>query len=144
MNRIIACAFSLKDVRNMIATVLKERPDPAVNNDEEEEKTMILILMSLITTSGILRECLKTRATRERLAKTEILRFEKGYYMAEELNTVTPEGADTSAPSFYEKIGNMKYNVVVHFAEKGGQTVKDRLKRGILREANSQNGRRTS
>ena len=36
MNRIIACAFSLKDVKNMIATVLKERPDPAVTNDEEE------------------------------------------------------------------------------------------------------------
>ena len=36
MNRIIACAFSLKDVRNMIATVLKERPDPEENNDEEE------------------------------------------------------------------------------------------------------------
>lgn len=36
MNRIIACAFSLKDVKNMIATVLKDRPDPAVNNDEEE------------------------------------------------------------------------------------------------------------
>ena len=33
----LACAFSLKDVKNMIATVLKERPDPAVNNDEEEE-----------------------------------------------------------------------------------------------------------
>ena len=38
MNRIIACAFSLKDVKNMIATVLKERPDPAVTNDEEEAK----------------------------------------------------------------------------------------------------------
>lgn len=38
MNRIIACAFSFKDVKNMIATVLKERPDPAVNNDEEEEE----------------------------------------------------------------------------------------------------------
>ena len=36
MNRIIACAFSLKDVKNMIATVLKERPDPTVSNDEEE------------------------------------------------------------------------------------------------------------
>ena len=36
MNRIIACAFSLKDVKNMINTVLKERPDPAVINDEEE------------------------------------------------------------------------------------------------------------
>ena len=35
MNRIIACAFSLKDVKNMINTVLKERPDPAVINDEE-------------------------------------------------------------------------------------------------------------
>ncbi len=35
MNRIIACAFSLKDVKNMITTVLKERPDPAVINDEE-------------------------------------------------------------------------------------------------------------
>ena len=38
MNRIIACAFSLKDVKNMITTVLKERPDPAVNNDEEEKE----------------------------------------------------------------------------------------------------------
>ena len=56
--------------------------------------------------------------------------------MAEELNIVTPEGADTSAPSFHEKIGNMKYNVVLHFAEKGGQTVTDRLKRVILHEAN--------
>ena len=36
MNRIIACAFSLKDVKNMIATVLKERPDSEENNDEEE------------------------------------------------------------------------------------------------------------
>ena len=36
MNRIIACAFSLKDVKNMINTVLKEQPDPAVNNDEKE------------------------------------------------------------------------------------------------------------
>ena len=31
MNRIIACAFSLKDVKNMINTVLKERPDPTVS-----------------------------------------------------------------------------------------------------------------
>ncbi len=38
MNRIIACAFSLKDVKNMIITVLKERPDPAVSNDEEEDE----------------------------------------------------------------------------------------------------------
>jgi len=38
MNRIIACAFSLKDVKNMINTVLKERPDPAVINDEEEDE----------------------------------------------------------------------------------------------------------
>ena len=38
MNRIIACAFSLKDVKNMIATVLKERPDPAVINDEGEDE----------------------------------------------------------------------------------------------------------
>ena len=36
MNRIIACAFSLKDVKNMITTVLKERPVPEENNDEEE------------------------------------------------------------------------------------------------------------
>ncbi len=36
MNRIIACAFSLKDVKNMINTVLKERPDPVVISDEEE------------------------------------------------------------------------------------------------------------
>ena len=38
MNRIIACAFSLKDVKNMINTVLKERPDPTVINDEEEKE----------------------------------------------------------------------------------------------------------
>ena len=38
MNRIIACAFSLKDVKNMIITVLKERPDPAVINDEKEKE----------------------------------------------------------------------------------------------------------
>ena len=38
MNRIIACAFSLKDVRNMIETVLKERPDPeeTISNEEYE------------------------------------------------------------------------------------------------------------
>ena len=60
--------------------------------------------------------------------------------MAEELNIVTPEGDDTLAPSFYEKIGNMKYNMVVHFAEKGGQTMKDRLKRVILYEANAKIG----
>ena len=36
MNRIIACAFSLKDVKNMITTVLKERPELTVSNDEEE------------------------------------------------------------------------------------------------------------
>lgn len=38
MNRIIACAFSLKDVRNMIATVLKERPESGdITTDEEDE-----------------------------------------------------------------------------------------------------------
>ena len=38
MNRIIACAFSLKDVRNMIATVKKERPEPeeTISNEEDE------------------------------------------------------------------------------------------------------------
>lgn len=36
MNRIIACAFSLKDVKNMIATVLKERPDPEEETAETE------------------------------------------------------------------------------------------------------------
>ena len=38
MNRIIACAFSLKDVRNMITTVMKERPDPeeTISNEEDE------------------------------------------------------------------------------------------------------------
>ena len=37
MNRIIACAFSLKDVQNMIRTVMKERLDPDTENDEEED-----------------------------------------------------------------------------------------------------------
>ena len=38
MNRIIACAFSLKDVRNMIATVMKERPDSKeITSNEESE-----------------------------------------------------------------------------------------------------------
>ena len=38
MNRIIACAFSLKDVRNMITMVIKERPDPeeTISNEEDE------------------------------------------------------------------------------------------------------------
>ena len=36
MNRIIACAFSLKDVKNMINTVMKERPDPYAENGGEE------------------------------------------------------------------------------------------------------------
>jgi len=36
MNRIIACAFSLKDVQNMINTVIKERTDPDAEKDEEE------------------------------------------------------------------------------------------------------------
>ena len=36
MTRIIACAFSLKDVRNMITTVLKERPDPEGTTSNEE------------------------------------------------------------------------------------------------------------
>ena len=36
MNRIIACAFSLKDVKNMINTVMKERPDPDAENGKEE------------------------------------------------------------------------------------------------------------
>ena len=60
--------------------------------------------------------------------------------MTDELNIATPEGAETSAPSFHENIGNMKYNVVLHFADKGSQTVKDRLKRVILHEANAKNG----
>ena len=36
MNRIIACAFSLKDVKNMINTVMKERTDPNAENGGEE------------------------------------------------------------------------------------------------------------
>ena len=60
--------------------------------------------------------------------------------MTDELNIAAPEGAEESAPSFHESIGNMRYNVVLHFAEKGGQTVKDRLKRVILHEANAKNG----
>ncbi|MCR5404242.1 MAG: transposon-encoded TnpW family protein [Butyrivibrio sp.] len=60
--------------------------------------------------------------------------------MAEEMNSVTPEGADLSAPSFHENIGNMNYKVVLHFAENGSQTVEDRLKRVILHEANGENG----
>ena len=38
MNRIIACAFSLKDVRNMITTVLKERPEPEETTLNEEDE----------------------------------------------------------------------------------------------------------
>ena len=57
--------------------------------------------------------------------------------MREELNIVTPEGAETSAPSFYENIGNMRYNVVLHFAEKGELTLRDRLRRVIIHEANT-------
>ena len=60
--------------------------------------------------------------------------------MGEELNIVTLEEVKISALSFYENIGNMRYNVVLHFAEKGGQTVKDRLKRVTLHEANAKIG----
>lgn len=60
--------------------------------------------------------------------------------MGEELNIVTSEGVETLTPSFYENIGNMRYNVVLHFASNGSQTVLDRLKRVILHEANSKNG----
>ena len=56
--------------------------------------------------------------------------------MAEKMNIVTPEGAEKTAPSFHENIGQMKYDVVLHFADKGTQTVKDKLKRVILHEAN--------
>ena len=52
--------------------------------------------------------------------------------MTDELNIATPEGAEESAPSFHESIGNMKYNVVLHFAEKGGQTEVTRYVRGDL------------
>ncbi len=58
----------------------------------------------------------------------------------ENLNIVTLEGAEESAPSFSENIGNMRYNVVLHFAEKGSQTVKDKLRRVILHEADSKSG----
>ena len=37
--------------------------------------------------------------------------------MTENMNTVTSEGAETTAPSFNETIGNMRYEVVLHFAE---------------------------
>lgn len=60
--------------------------------------------------------------------------------MADELNITTPEGIETTAPSFHEKIGNMQYEVVIHFAEKGSPTVRDRLRRVILHEANVKNG----
>ena len=40
MNRIIACAFSLKDVKNMISKVTRERPDPKEeNNDFDDGET---------------------------------------------------------------------------------------------------------
>ena len=58
--------------------------------------------------------------------------------MTENMNTVTSEGAETTAPSFNETIGNMRYEVVLHFAENSQQTVQDRLKRVILHEVNSE------
>ena len=64
--------------------------------------------------------------------------YKKGVFMAEEMNIVTPEGAEKTAPYFHENIGQMKYDVVLHFAEKGTQTVKDKLKRVILHEAEAQ------
>jgi len=44
----------------------------------------------------------------------------------------------TTVPSFNETIGNMRYEVVLYFAENSQQTVQDRLKRVILHEANSE------
>lgn len=60
--------------------------------------------------------------------------------MSEELNITTLEGAEESASYFHENIGNMKYNVMLHFAEKGSRTVKDRPKRVIFHEVNSKSG----
>ena len=58
--------------------------------------------------------------------------------MGEELNTMTTEGAETMAPSFHENIGKMEYEAVLHFAEKGSPTVRDRLRRVILHKANGE------
>lgn len=60
--------------------------------------------------------------------------------MTDELNITTPEGAETLDPSLHEKIGDMNYEVVIHFAEKGSLTVRYRLRRVILHEANVKNG----
>ena len=38
INRIIACAFSLPDVKNMIKNVVKERPESSIKNADMEGK----------------------------------------------------------------------------------------------------------
>ena len=61
INRIIACAFSLKDVRNMITTVLKERPDTEETLSNEEDEYDCLRTYPCVCFS--LGEPLKSRAS---------------------------------------------------------------------------------
>lgn len=44
----------------------------------------------------------------------------------------TDKRAEQSVPFFSEKIGNMTYNVSVHFNEQSKQNVQDKLKRVII------------
>ena len=53
----------------------------------------------------------------------------------ENQNTETTQGAEKSVPFFTEKIGDMNYQVSLHFKENGAQTLQDKLKRVILQRA---------
>lgn len=47
----------------------------------------------------------------------------------------TDKRAEQSVPFFSEKIGNMTYNVSVHFNEQSKQNVQDKLRRVIIHKS---------
>lgn len=47
----------------------------------------------------------------------------------------TDKGAEKAVPCFSEKIGNMTYNVSVHFNEQSNQNVQDKLRRVIIHKS---------
>lgn len=56
-----------------------------------------------------------------------------------ELNTETKDkGTEQSVPNFSEKIGNMTYNVSVHFNEQSKQNVQDKLRRVIIHKVDGE------
>ena len=56
MNRIIACAFSKESVRNMVKTVVRERPEP----EQEAENTVDVVESAEVGNSDNQNESVET------------------------------------------------------------------------------------